>query len=298
MSSILRRRRRALRLGLVVLVLSGAAAVLVPVGPVVARPHRADIAITGMVAGPAEVLMDELVGIGVTVANVGSRPSGEVVTVEITLPPTLRYPGPGLAGPAWVCANEAPILRCTHGALAPGQVADELPVHARVVGGTPGDVLTVTAVASTTSRELSTANNTGQASVHLIAPAVVRGTAWIDVDRDGQREPGEPTTTESWTWGAWLTTEDGGEFIEVEVGADGHYSVAVKPNRYVVEVTVSPYAPNWGYTTPNVGDEASDSDVVPVFVDEFGSHARSHVFEATSDGETLIDIGLTEEPLV
>ena len=44
-------------------------------------------------------------------------------------------------------------------------VADELQVHARVVGGTPGDVLTVTAVAGTTSRELSTANNTGQASV-------------------------------------------------------------------------------------------------------------------------------------
>jgi hypothetical protein len=77
--------------------------------------------------------------------------------------------------------------------LAPGQVADELQVHGKVVGGSPGDVLTVTAEATTTSRELSTANNTGQA---------------------------------------------------------------------YVEATISVYGAIWDFTTPNVGDEATDSDVV------------------------------------
>ena len=53
----------------------------------------------------------------------------------------------------------------------------------------------------------------------------------------------------------------------------------------------------WGFTTPNVGDEATDSDVVVVFADEIGANAESHVFEVTSGSETVIDVGLTEEPL-
>jgi hypothetical protein len=296
MSSILRRHRRALRLGLVALVLSGAAAALVPVGPVTARPRRADVAITSMVAGPAQVLMGENVGIGVTVANLGTRVA-DTITVFVTLPPTLQPPSPGGLGFPWSCDALAPGWRCIlHEPLAPGEVA-EAQVRGKVVGGTPGDVLTVTAEATTTSRELSTANNTGQASVDLVAPAVIRGTAWTDVDRDGQREPGEPAITESWRWQAWLSADDGDVIIDFAVDADGRYSAAVKPNRYHVEVNLTPDAPELGYTTPNVGDDASDSDVVPVFVDEFGSHALSQELEATSGGELVVDIGLTEEPL-
>jgi hypothetical protein len=37
--------------------------------------------------------------------------------------------------------------------------------------------------------------------------------------------------------------------------------------------------------------------VVVVFADEFGANAESHVFEVTSGSETVIDVGLTEEPL-
>jgi hypothetical protein len=90
-------------------------------------------------------------------------------------------------------------------------------------------VLTVTAEATTTSRELSTANNTGQA---------------------------------------------------------------------YVEATISVYGAIWDLTTPNVGDEATDSDVVLVFADEFSAIAESHVFEVASGSETIIDVGLTEEPLI
>jgi Domain of unknown function DUF11 len=295
--SLRRRGRRALWFGLVVLVLSGVAAALVPVGPAAARPRRADLAVTGMVAGPAQVLMGEIVGIGVTVANVGTRVA-DSVTVHVSLPATLQPPSPGGLGFPWSCDALAPGWRCTHGPLAPGQVADELQVHGKVVGGSPGDVLTVTAEASTTSRELSTANNTGQASVQLITPATIRGTAWIDADRDGQREPGEPAAPGFGHWEVRVVAEDGsGEILPVEVDAEGRYSLAVKPNRYLVEVSINVYALAWDFTTPNVGDEASDSDVVPVFADEFSSIARSHVFELASGGETTVDIGLTEEPL-
>jgi Domain of unknown function DUF11 len=289
--------RRALAVGLVVLVVSGMAAALVPVGPAAARPRRADLAITGMVAGPAQVLMGEIVGIGVTVANVGTRVA-DSVTVHVTLPATLQPPSPGGLGFPWSCDALEPGWRCVHGPLAPGQVADELQVHGKVVGGAPGDVLSVTAEASTTSRELSTANNTGQASVQLITPGTIRGTAWIDADRDGQREPGEPAAPGFGLWEVRVLTEDGsGEILPVEVDAGGHYSLVVKPNRYLVEVTINVFALAWDFTTPNAGDEATDSDVVPVFADEFSAIAQSHVFEMASASETVIDIGLTEEPL-
>jgi hypothetical protein len=89
--SLRRQSRRALYVGLLVVMVAGVAAALVPVGPAVARPRRADLAVTGMVAGPAQVLMGEIVGIGVTVANVGTRVA-DTVTVYVTLPPTLQPP--------------------------------------------------------------------------------------------------------------------------------------------------------------------------------------------------------------
>jgi hypothetical protein len=290
--SLRRRGRRALYIGLLVLVVSGVAAALVPVGPAAARPRRADVAITGMVAGPAQVLMGEIMGIGVTVANVGTRVA-DTVTVYVTLPPTLQPPSPGGLGYPWSCDALAPGWRCIyHEPLAPGQVA-EAQVHGKVVGGTPGDVLAVTAEATTSSRELSTANNTGQASVTLIEPGTIRGTVWVDTDRDGQREPGD------YPAGAGIRafTEDGNELFDATVDRDGHYSLAVKPNRYYVEASISTYGGIWGFTPPNIGDEATDSDVVLVFADEFGANAESHVFEVTSGSETVVDVGLTEEPL-
>lgn len=290
--SLRRRSRRALCVGLLVLMVSGVTAALVPVGPAAARPRRADLAITGMVAGPAQVLMGEIMGIGVTVANVGTRVA-DTITVYVTLPPTLQPPSPGGLGYPWSCDALAPGWRCIyHEPLAPGEVA-EAQVHGKVVGGMPGDVLTVTAEATTTSRELSTANNTGQAGVTLIEPGTIRGTVWVDADRDGQREPGD------YPAGAGIRafTEDGNETFDAPVDSEGNYSLAVKPNRYYVEASISTYGSVWGFTTPNVGDEATDSDVVLVFADEFGANAESHVFEVTSGSETIIDVGLTEEPL-
>lgn len=72
----------------------------------------------------------------------------------------------------------------------------------------------------------------------------------------------------------------------------------MKPNRYYVEATISVYGAIWDFTTPNVGDEATDSDVVLVFADAFSAIAESHVFEVASGSETIIDVGLTEEPLI
>jgi hypothetical protein len=82
------------------------------------------------------------------------------------------------------------------------------------------------------------------------------------------------------------------------VDREGHFSLAVKPNRYYVEASISTHGGIWGgFTTPNVGDEATDSDVVLVLADEFGAIAESHVFAVAGGSEVVIDVGLTEEPL-
>jgi SdrD B-like domain/Domain of unknown function DUF11 len=288
----LNRNRRALRAALLVLALSGVVAALTPTGRAFAKPRRPDIAITGITVSPAEVIMGDLVDIRVEVANVGAAPSDPVI-VSVTLPATLRKLSDNASSRTWDCFFIAPSWTCSHAGLVPGEVAETLNLPAEVVGGAPGDVLVVTATATTTSRELSTANNTGQASAKFITAGTVRGKVWLDEDRDGQRDPGE-TALSSVAYGFWflrIETPDGIQSIQAVVDADGTYAVALKPNQYLVQVGV--YPAQWGYTTPDVGDDATDSDVTPYFVDEVNALARSDVAVVTAGGEVVIDVGLT-----
>jgi hypothetical protein len=285
--------RRRLPAALLVLVLSCAVAVLLPTAQAIAKPRRPDIAITGTTVSPAEVIMGDLVDIRVQVANVGIAAS-DPVTVTVNLPPTLRKLSDNASSQTWHCFSIAPTnWMCTHAGLAPGEVAETLNLPAEVVGGTPGDVLVVTATATTTSRELSTANNTGQASVNLIAAGTIRGTVWLDEDRDGQRDPGE-TAISSVAYGFWflrIETPDGTQSIQAVVDADGTYTVALKSSQYLVQVGV--YPAQWGYTTPDVGDDATDSDVTPYFADEVNALARSDLIEVSGGSEAVVDVGLT-----
>lgn len=52
--------------------------------------------------------------------------------------------------------------------------------------------------------------------------------------------------------------------IRAPLQTDGTYRVALKPGRYVVEVTVDKYCQR-DFSPPNVGDEATDSDIIPTF---------------------------------
>jgi hypothetical protein len=284
-----RRRRRA---AVVVLVLSSVAAALVPTTQAVAKPRRPDVAVTGIAVSPAQVIMGDLVDIRVDVANLGTAAS-DPVTVSVTLPPTLQKRSDNASSQTWDCYFIAPSWSCSHAGLAPGEAAESLYLPAEVVGGTPGDVLVVTAAATTTSRELSTANNTGQAGVELVAAGTVRGTVWLDEDRDGQRDPGE-TAVSSVAYGFWflrVQSQDGLQVIPADVDAGGNYAVRIKPGQYTVEVGV--YPAQWGYTTPNVGADATDSDVTPYYADEFSALARSDLVEVTGGGESVVDVGLT-----
>jgi hypothetical protein len=76
------------------------------------------------------------------------------------------------------------------------------------------------------------------------------------------------------------------------VDTNGTYAFTVRPGRHYVEVTVSPNV--WGYTTPNTGDEATDSDATLVHVSDLFATAQSDTLEVTSGSEWVVDVGLNE----
>jgi SdrD B-like domain len=118
---------------------------------------------------------------------------------------------------------------------------------------------------------------------------------WLDQDRDGQRDADEaPVATggdgvrvlrlmqEGLVYPAWDTPV-------ADVGGDGTYTQSLAPGRYFVRVEVSP---TLDYTTPNVGDEATDSDVVVTARADDGVTAESAVVDVVDGQHTVVDIGL------
>jgi hypothetical protein len=112
------------------------------------------------------------------------------------------------------------------------------------------------------------------------------GRVWLDQDRDGQRDAGEPPVA------------NGGDGVRVlrlmkeglvdpawdtpvaDVQGNGTCTQPLAPGRYFVRVEVSP---TLDYTNPDVGDDAIDSDVV---------FAESAVVEVVDGQHTVVDIGL------
>jgi len=119
----------------------------------------------------------------------------------------------------------------------------------------PGDVLVVTASAQTTGR------------------------VWNDLDRDGQREAGEPPVSSGpdGVQALRLIPQNSDILPTVEgvVTADGTYSVILRPGLYILQVQVDDSL--FTFSPPNVGDDATDSDLV--------------FFEATDPG---VRVGTTD----
>lgn len=64
----------------------------------------------------------------------------------------------------------------------------------------------------------------------------------------------------------------------------------LKPGRYVVNVLLRPGVP-YGFTTPDVGDDATDSDIVGS-TGGYYNRGWSAVVEVKDAGEGAVDIGL------
>jgi hypothetical protein len=74
-----------------------------------------------------------------------------------------------------------------------------------------------------------------------------------------------------------------------DVQGDGTYTQPLAPGRYFVRVEVSP---TLDYTTPNTGDETTDSDVVFTARAYDGVTAESAVVDVVDGQHTVVDIGL------
>jgi hypothetical protein len=158
--------------------------------------------------------------------------------------------------------------------------------------GTPDGPLVFTATAATTSPEQSVENNTAQGGTVYSAEGVMSGRAWLDDDRDGHRDAGEP--------GAYgkvgkiefvlAGTEPDWDVPRAHLDEQGAYFARLKPGRYVANVYLQVDLP-YEFTVPDVGDDATDSDVVGSTGDYY-KRGWSAVVEVTDAGEAVVDIGL------
>jgi hypothetical protein len=269
-------------------------------------PEPADLQIIDMSATPAQVVAGEQIEIGLQVENIGGSPA-DIVRVRVPLPDTVEPVSADLTGPDWTCSvipdpeTGRRVWECAHPRYEPHSIEylSRIILTATVGAGTPEGTLRFVATARTDSPELSTDNNTGEASTTYRAQGFIRGQVWLDQDRDGQRDPGEPPVgtapdgvlslwfmKEGLTWPEWDTQAGW-------VGPDGSYSSFsasqnLAPGRYFVRVSVSP---TLDFTVPDTGDEATDSDVARA-AGGYEVTAESTVIDVVDGRYTVVDIGL------
>ena len=272
-----------------------AAMVVVPATPAAAAPARPDIAVTN-IASRSTIIPGTVFTIGVFIQNVGSDTSGPV-TVALTGPSSVSAATNFNPGPPWTCTGAASTWICEHAPLAAGEIAAPVNLSFQADTAVPGDVLTFTAAAAPEPGEDSISNNMRQGNIDVIAPGVIRGTLWLDTNRDGQRQPDEPRVSSdtpgmiSITASPRTNPDDtvpprGEGFAET----DGTYSMTLEPGNYVLLVQVD--RQGFQFTAPDVGDDATDSDLVQFQSAELVRAGLSDLIRLTSGGEVVVDAGL------
>jgi uncharacterized repeat protein (TIGR01451 family) len=264
-------------------------------------PTPADVAITGMDAYPPQVVAGDQVNLYIVVDNLGGSPADNV-TVRLPLPDTVQ-PDSADGGDDWTCTvgqdagSGQRVWECVTQRYDPAglELVSPIQLVATVGAGTPDGPLSFTATVTTDSPESTTDNNSGQTTTTYLAQGFISGRVWLDQDRDGQRDPGEPAVqsgsdgiqllqflNEGMTSPAWDTPA-------ATVNGDGTYSQRLAPGRYYVRAKVGTAL---DFTTPNVGDEVTDSDVTVTARAWDGVTAESAVVEVVDGQHTVVDIGL------
>ncbi len=264
-------------------------------------PEPADLVLLGMDVYPPQVVAGDEVSIYIDVDNVGGSPADNA-TVRLPLPDTVQ-PVSADGGDDWTCTvghdvdSGRRVWDCVKPRFEAGQLELVSPIQlvTTVGAGTPDGTLTFTATVRTDSPEPITDNNTLQATTTYQAQGFISGRVWLDQDRDGQRDADEPPVAnggdgvralrlmkEGLIYPAWDTPV-------ASVGSDGTYTQPLAPGRYFVRVEVSP---TLDYTTPHVGDEATDSDVVFTARTFSEVTAESAVVEVVDGQHAVVDIGL------
>ena len=263
-------------------------------------PTPADLTISGMDAYPQEVVAGDQVNLYIAVDNVGGSPADNVV-VRLPLPDTVE-PVSADGGDDWTCsvggdAGSGRVWECVQPRYEPAglELVSPIQLVATVGAGTLEGPLVFDATVTTDSPEASTDNNSLQAGTTYRPQGFVSGRVWLDQDHDGQRDPDEPGVEsggdgvhglqfllEHLTNPAWDTPS-------ATVNRDGTYNQPLPPGRYYARVKVGTAL---DFTTPDVGDEATDSDVTVSDRPWDGVTAESAVIDVVDGQHTVVDIGL------
>ena len=112
---------------------------------------------------------------------------------------------------------------------------------------------------------------------------------WRDLDRDGQQDPGEPGVA---SIRVELTRPDS-TILRTNTDANGRYCFDdLQPGSY--KVTFEILIGNDRFTIPNVGDDATDSDAVPMAINFRQVGMAASVTLAPGDSILTIDAGVVD----
>ncbi|MEV7329522.1 hypothetical protein [Micromonospora sp. NPDC093244] len=256
-----------------------------------------DIAVTNVVLLDDQVVAGDTLPVGVVVENLSDQPA-EDVRVRLLLAPTVRPTAGGAGNPDWTCepGQEAGsgvwYWECQRDAVYRGEY-HYLPLDVTVGAGTPAGPLTLTAAVTSANPDTDQADNTRSATTVYLPQGTVRGTGWNDENRDGQRDAGEPLISYEPPVNRLTFIPEGGSPIEAPTSGFsiyGDYERALPPGRYVVRAGL---IYGWLPTIPDVGDDATDSDVTLVPESPYNApYADSTVIEVVDGGVVTIDVGV------
>ncbi|MFE9956044.1 SdrD B-like domain-containing protein [Micromonospora sp. NPDC005299] len=285
--SLSRSLRRVVPTILAALALGAAA---LPADAVAAGKTQPDLLVDLVMTNPLNPAEGETFSTRIDLRNYGNGDSGPV-KLTVSVPAGLRTTTPD-ADTGWTCTvASATSYSCAHAALLAGQ-RSQLFVPFVVAGATPGTTVPITATIAPDKRESNTGNNTGSVTVAIAGTCVIRGVVWHDLDGDGQREEGEPGigpdgVLQVTLWARQGDTIGGGS---ASVNPDGTWSIMAR-TELLYEVRVE--ATNqYDRTAGNVGDDATDSDLVTAYQWDPTLLAASAEFEAHAGGEYVVDAGL------
>ncbi len=220
------------------------------------------------------------------IRNLGDAPAKNV-QFTVTLPPELQ-PSSTSGNSLWPCDFVGRVATCTYtDELAPGATHYPLFWSTGVGDVAVGSEAKASATVTTSSPEGTLANNTSEQKFTFVGKGVVKGRFWHDLNADGVRQDGEPNVDPGMIVFQSIDDEDQYGYANTH---NGTYDFQVPAKKYRAEAHVWPS--DWKFTTPNVGDDATDSDFTDVGVVGWYRAAYTDEFVVQPDGTITVDVGV------
>ncbi|MER7330388.1 MULTISPECIES: hypothetical protein [unclassified Micromonospora] len=244
-----------------------------------------DLEVIATQAEPAQPIVGDTVNVSVQVHNTGNM-TAEQVHVLVPLPAGVTRVSEDYNSP-WYCefgdtlVAGQPGWDCVNYQMVNGWTDEPLDLSATIATAAPGDVVTFTAKATTTSPEDDLADNTGQVSVTVAEPGTVRGTVWLDADRDGVRDA-EETGVTGGQLSVWVQDDQTGQTsVRATVAADGTWTALFRPGGVVASFTIQ---------APYCFADSTDGDLAMYHNYSYGGGtAASNPATLAPAGEVVID---------